>query len=133
MESKPLSPHLQIYRPQLTSVLSISHRASGIFLGTAGLLALVAWLGSIALGPSQYEMTMNFLRHPLMLPVLLLWTGAFYYHLSNGIRHLFWDMGVGFELSTAYRSGYAVVGSTVALTSATWIYAFFEVIVEVVG
>ena len=93
MESKPLSPHLQIYRPQLTSVLSISHRASGIFLGTAGLLALVVWLGSIALGPSQYEMTMSFLRHPLMLPVLLLWTGAFYYHLSNGIRHLFWDMG----------------------------------------
>ena len=133
MESKPLSPHLQIYRPQLTSVLSISHRASGIFLGTAGLLALVAWLGSIALGPSQYEMTMNFLRHPLMLPVLLLWTGAFYYHLSNGIRHLFWDMGVGFELSTAYRSGYAVIVSTVTLTSATWIYAFFEVIVEVVG
>ena len=133
MESKPLSPHLQIYRPQLTSVLSISHRASGIFLGTAGLLALVVWLGSIALGPSQYEMTMNFLRHPLMLPVLLLWTGAFYYHLSNGIRHLFWDMGVGFELSTAYRSGYAVVGSTVVLTSATWIYAFFEVIVEVMG
>ena len=72
MESKPLSPHLQIYRPQLTSVLSISHRASGIFLGTAGLLALVVWLGSIALGPSQYEMTMSFLRHPLMLPVLLL-------------------------------------------------------------
>ncbi len=126
MESNPLSPHLQIYRPQLTSVLSISHRASGIFLGTAGLLAFVVWLGSIAMGPNQYELTMGFLRHPLMLPLLLLWTGAFYYHLSNGIRHLFWDMGLGFELSTAYKSGYAVIGSTIILTSATWIYAFLR-------
>ena len=123
MESKPLSPHLQIYRPQLTSVLSISHRASGIFLGTAGLLAFIIWLVSIALGPLAYELVMSYLRHPLMTPLLLLWTGAFYYHLCNGIRHLFWDIGLGFDLNTAYRSGYAVVASATVLTVATWSYA----------
>ena len=125
MENKPLSPHLQIYRPQLTSVLSITHRATGIFLGTAGLFAFIVWIASIALGPETYESTMNYLRHPIMKPLLFLWTIAFYYHLSNGIRHLFWDAGWGFTLTTTYKSGYAVLASAVTFTLITWTYVFF--------
>ena len=125
MENKPLSPHLQIYRPQLTSVLSITHRATGIFLGTAGLFAFIVWIASIALGPTTYESTVNYLRHPIMKSLLFLWTISFYYHLSNGIRHLIWDAGWGFNLTTAYKSGYVVLASAVIFTLITWTYVFF--------
>ena len=124
MDKKPLSPHLQIYRPQLTSILSISHRASGIFLGTAGLATFLVWVTSIALGPEIYEKTMSILRSPFLMPIFLAWTGAFYYHLSNGVRHLFWDAGMGLDLAVAYKTGYLVVTSAISLTIITWTFVF---------
>lgn len=119
--SGPLSPHLQIYRPQLTSVLSITHRATGVFLA-AGALLLCYWLLSIAAGIASYERLVAALAtlpgRVLLLSIVL----SFYFHLCNGIRHLFWDAGLGLELRTTYRSGYFVLVATLALTAAT-VYA----------
>lgn len=118
--NRPLSPHLQIYKPQLTSVMSISHRVSGIALA-AGTLLLVAWIVGTAKGPAAFAMVSGFLSSPIGLLLLFGWSVALFYHLANGIRHLFWDAGYGFELETAYRSGWIVVGATVALTLLAWI------------
>lgn len=121
-DKRPLSPHLQVYRWQLTSVLSITHRGTGILL-TLGTLLLVYWLLAIAAGPCTYESAQALLGSWLGKAVLFLWTLALYYHLCNGIRHLFWDAGFGFELKTVYASGMAVVIATVVLTVVTWIIA----------
>ena len=118
--NRPLSPHLQIYKPQLTSVLSISHRITGIAL-VAGSLLLVAWIVGAAKGPDAFAIVSGFLRNPLGLLLLFGWSVALFYHLANGIRHLFWDAGYGFELGTAYRSGWIVVGATIVLTGLAWI------------
>jgi succinate dehydrogenase / fumarate reductase cytochrome b subunit len=121
-DKRPLSPHLQVYRWQLTSVLSITHRGTGILL-TLGTLLLVYWLLAIAAGPGAYESAQALLGSWLGKAVLFLWTLALYYHLCNGIRHLFWDAGFGFELKTVYASGMAVVIAAVVLTVVTWIIA----------
>jgi succinate dehydrogenase / fumarate reductase cytochrome b subunit len=121
-DKRPLSPHLQVYRWQLTSVLSITHRGTGILL-TLGTLLLVYWLLAIAAGPGAYESAQALLGSWLGKAVLCLWTLALYYHLCNGIRHLFWDAGFGFELKTVYASGMAVVIAAVVLTVVTWIIA----------
>lgn len=121
-DKRPLSPHVQVYRWQLTSVLSITHRGTGILL-TLGTLLLVYWLLAIAAGPGAYESAQALLGSWLGKAVLFLWTLALYYHLCNGIRHLFWDAGFGFELKTVYASGMAVVIATVVLTVVTWIIA----------
>jgi succinate dehydrogenase / fumarate reductase, cytochrome b subunit len=113
--SKPLSPHLQIYRPQLTSVLSITHRATGIFLGL-GTALLVYWLASV----DCYATAERVLGHWFSRLVLLGWTWAFFYHLCNGLRHLMWDAGYGFALKSAYRSGYLVLAVSVLLTGLIW-------------
>ena len=117
--SKPLSPHLQIYRPQLTSVLSITHRATGIFL-SVGTALLVLWLASVASGPDCFARVQRLLDHGLAQLVLIGWTWAFFYHFCNGLRHLAWDAGYGFDLKSAYRSGYAVVAASLALTALIW-------------
>ncbi len=122
MESNPLSPHLQIYRPQLTSVLSITHRLTGIFLGTVGIVIFLYWIGAAALGPEAYKKAIACLSTPIIKPLMGLWTFAFYYHLCNGIRHLLWDIGWGFSLGTAYKTGYAVVTSAIIFSSITWLY-----------
>lgn len=119
MTDRPLSPHLQIYRPQLTSVLSIAHRASGVFLGF-GAIFLSYWLSAAASGGTSYANTNEYLGSTLGQGLLMLWTIAFYYHLCNGIRHLFWDAGLGFELKTVYASGYAALAGTVVLSGLTW-------------
>src|SRR5260221_6908133 len=85
---RPLSPHLQIYRPQLTSVLSILHRATGILLGV-GTLVLAWWVIAAAAGPDAFARVQGFLGSWLGILVLLGWTAALFYHLANGIRHLF--------------------------------------------
>jgi succinate dehydrogenase / fumarate reductase, cytochrome b subunit len=116
---RPLSPHLQIYRPQLTSVLSITHRATGIALA-AGTLLLVWWLVAAASGPQAFATVQGFMGSWFGLLLLLGWSASLFYHLANGIRHLFWDAGIGFELKTAYASGWAVVIATAALTAIAW-------------
>ena len=120
--TRPLSPHLQIYRPQLTSVLSILHRATGAFLGL-GTLLLVYWLLAVAAGPDRYAGASALVGSWFGRTLLVLWSYALYFHLCNGIRHLFWDAGKGYELEIAYRSGWAVVCISVLLTLATWIIA----------
>ena len=97
MSSRPLSPHLQIYRPQLTSILSITHRATGTFL-SAGVLVITYWLVSIAAGENAHAAARACLSSLPGQLLLAAWSLSFYFHLCNGIRHLFWDVGIGFEL-----------------------------------
>ncbi len=120
---RPLSPHLQVYRPQLTSVLSITHRVSGVAL-SAGTLLLVYWLAAAASGPEAFHGAQAFVGSFIGQLLLLGWTFALFFHLCNGIRHLFWDVGLGFELDEVYRSGWTVVVATVALTLIVWIVGY---------
>ena len=117
--NRPLSPHLQVYRPQLTSVLSIAHRISGVAL-CAGVVALTIWLMALADGPPSFARVSAILGSALGQLVLFAFTLALFYHLCNGIRHLFWDAGYGFELSTVYASGKAVLIATAVLTVLLW-------------
>ena len=120
---RPLSPHLQVYRPQLTSVLSITHRLSGVALGV-GTLLLVYWLASAAAGPEAFENAQSFVGSFLGRLLLFGWTLGLFFHLCNGIRHLFWDIGMGFELDDVYRSGWTVVVATAVLSLLTWIVGY---------
>lgn len=120
MAGNPLSPHLQIYRPQLTSGLSILHRITGVALAV-GTLMLLYWLVAAAQGSDAYASAQRCLGSLPMQLLMVGWTFAFYYHLCNGIRHLLWDTGWGFDLATAYKTGYAVIGGSVTLTVLTWI------------
>jgi succinate dehydrogenase / fumarate reductase, cytochrome b subunit len=116
---RPMSPHLQVYRPQLTSILSITHRATGVALA-AGTLLLVWWLVAAAAGPEQFATVRAVIASWFGKLVLLGWTASLFFHLANGIRHLFWDAGLGFELRTTYASGWLVVAATLVLTVAAW-------------
>lgn len=118
----PRSPDVQVYRPQLTSVLSIAHRATGVWL-SLGAIGLVIWLASVAAGGDIYVPVQTFLHSWIGGLFLLSWTFALYYHLCNGIRHLAWDLNYGFELVNIYRSGWLVVASSVCLTVVTWVIA----------
>lgn len=117
--NRPLSPHLQIYRPQLTSVLSISHRMAGVVL-SAGLVMIVVWLLALASGPETYERVSGLIFSWPGLLLLLVWTQALFYHFLNGIRHLLWDAGWMLNLDKAYASGWAVVSLSVVLTIFVW-------------
>jgi succinate dehydrogenase / fumarate reductase, cytochrome b subunit len=119
-DPRPLSPHLQIYRWQLTSVLSILHRATGIGLAVAAVL-LVSWLGTAADGVEPFTQMQRFLGSPFGLVVLFGCTVTLIYHLCNGIRHLVWDTGRGLDLKSVYVGGWLVLGGTVVLTALTWI------------
>ena len=121
--NRPLSPDLQIYRPQLTSVLSISHRITGIAL-SIGTILLISWLIVAAAGPQAYSFLQGFMRSWLGLPLLFGWTFSFFFHLCNGIRHLVWDAGYGFELRTIYASGWSVVAAASVLTAGAWLASF---------
>ena len=116
---RPLSPHLQVYKPQLTSVTSILHRATGIAL-TAGLVLLTWWLAAAAIGPEAYATFMEFCASDVGQVLLIGWMIAFYYHLANGIRHLFWDAGLLFKLKNAYAAGYFVLLFTAGASAASW-------------
>lgn len=122
-DRRPLSPELQIYRPQLTSVLSITHRITGVALAVGSLL-LVGWLASAAAGPSSYTNLHVALGLSWGRLLLLGWTFCLFFHLCNGIRHLFWDAGYGFDLKAIYASGWAVVGTSLGLTFAAWILSY---------
>src|SRR3954447_21227201 len=117
---RPLSPHLQIYRPQLTSMLSILHRATGIALAV-GALYLAVWVMCAAASPRTYATFQSFNVSIVGRIVLGGWLYCAFYHLCNGIRHLFWDAGYGFELKDAYRSGWIVVGVSLVATVLSWI------------
>jgi len=116
---RPLSPHLQIYRLPLVAVMSITHRITGVAL-TAGTLLLAIWLGSAAYGPDSFNLVSEFLGSWFGLLILFGFSAAFYYHLCNGVRHLLWDAGRGFELPTVQRSNRLVIAAALLLTAATW-------------
>ena len=118
--ARPLSPHLQVYRPQLTSVLSILHRGTGVIM-TIGALLLAWWLWAVAGGPDGYRLAHGFFTSWAGKLLLFVWTLCTFYHLCNGIRHLAWDMGHGFELPTAYLSGKIVVAASLGLTLLAWL------------
>ena len=120
IDPRPLSPHLQIYRWQLTSVLSILHRVTGVAL-TAGTILLVWWLVAAANGPESFESAQWFLGSWLGLLLLFGWSVALFYHLCNGIRHLWWDTGSGLDLRSVYVSGWAVLVGTALLTILAWV------------
>lgn len=118
---RPLSPHLQIYRPQITSVLSILHRITGFAL-SIGLVLLAGLIISAAFGQQSFDLVRGQMSTWYGYILLMGWSWAFYYHLCNGIRHLFWDIGKGFELSTVTTSGWAVLLASLTMTAVTWVY-----------
>lgn len=119
---RPLSPHLQVYRWQITMLMSILHRATGMVL-VFGAFALAWWLLAVAAGGAAYAAAAACLASPLGMLVLFGFSLALVYHLLNGIRHLLWDAGWGFEIPALYRSGYTVFALTVLLTAAIWFFA----------
>lgn len=116
---RPLSPHISIYRWPITMVLSILHRVSGVAL-SVGFVVLVAWLFDAASGPETYAIFLSAMDTVIGKLALVGWTFAFFYHLSNGVRHLVWDSGRGFEKQQANRSSWLVLISAVALTAVFW-------------
>lgn len=118
--SRPISPHLTWYKPQITSTLSILHRLSGIALAF-GAVVLAWWVVAVAIGGDVFDETASLYASVLGQVLLFLWTLALAFHLSNGIRHLFWDADIGFDMRTVNRSGVAVLVLTALLTIAVWL------------
>lgn len=120
---RPLSPHLQVYKWPLAMAISILHRLTGVALAIGAVL-LVVVLISVAAGPASYEVMRGYIASLLGQIFLFLWTVALFLHLFNGIRHLVWDAGYGFEKSTTKNSGILVFLATIVLTVAVWIAAY---------
>ncbi|KAF0280544.1 succinate dehydrogenase, cytochrome b556 subunit [Spiribacter aquaticus] len=121
-DNRPLSPHLQVYRLPFTALTSISHRISGVLL-SGGALVLVYWVVAAAAGPQAYATASSILSSLPVQVLIFLWTFVLFYHLCNGIRHLVWDVGYGFDLKTAQRSGQIAIGAAAALTLIAWLIA----------
>jgi succinate dehydrogenase / fumarate reductase cytochrome b subunit len=121
--SRPLSPHLQIYKPQITSVLSILHRFTGVAL-VGGVLLLVWWLIAAAAGPDAFVTVQSVMGSWIGRLVLFGFTFSLFYHLCNGIRHIVWDAGYGYGLPAAAASGWTVVAASVILTVAAWVAGY---------
>jgi succinate dehydrogenase / fumarate reductase, cytochrome b subunit len=120
---RPTSPHVLIYRWQIGNTLSILHRVTGAALAV-GLIALSYWLIALASGPAPYAAALRLLTSPIGLIILFGWIFSFTYHLLNGVRHLFWDAGKGFERTQRHASGWFSVLGAIALTlcAAAWIW-----------
>lgn len=120
-DNRPLSPHMTIYRWQITMTMSILHRATGVALAV-GSLVLVWWLAAAGMGPEAFD-HVHYLLSSLIGQILLIgWTFSLFYHLCNGIRHLCWDAGWGFEIKTLYITGYAVWVVALLMTLGTlWV------------
>jgi succinate dehydrogenase / fumarate reductase cytochrome b subunit len=118
---RPLSPFMigPYYRPQLTSVLSILHRGAGVVLAAGGLL-VVAWLVALAFDAEAYARLGAALASLPGKLALMLLVAALVYHFFNGLRHLAWDAGHGYEIRKVYASGWAVVALTVVFTALIW-------------
>ena len=123
MKSKrPLSPHLQVYKLPLPALLSVLHRGTGAALGV-GTLLVTWWLASVAGGPEAFESSSAVLGSFLGSLVLFGWSWALFYHLCNGIRHLMWDVGYGYDIATTFLTGKIVVGASFVLTVLLWLVA----------
>lgn len=115
-DKMPLSPHLTIYKPQITSMLSILHRITGFFL-YVGALFLVWWFVAIIY---DIDVITQYVQHPIGLFLVFGWVWMLFYHLLNGIRHLVWDMGHGFEIHTVNRTGMLVLVLSLVLAVLCW-------------
>lgn len=122
---RPLSPHLQIYRWPVTMATSITHRLTGLALA-AGTLLVAWWLIAIASGADEYDTFSWVARSPLGLLVLFGFVWSLAYHLLNGIRHLAWDSGFGFEVKTAERTGILVFALSIVIAIGVFAYAYAE-------
>lgn len=120
-QGRPLSPHFTVYRWPITMTLSILHRLTGAAL-SVGFAVLALWLISAASGSESYAEINGFLRSGMGRLLLIGWSFAFFFHLSNGVRHLFWDTGRGFEKSQANASAWAVIVLTIVLTLTFWLF-----------
>jgi len=118
--ARPLSPHLQVYRWQLTMTLSILHRATGIAL-SAGAILFTVVLIALAAGPDSYAAVRAFCGSGIGLFLLAGWSWSLCFHLCNGIRHLAWDGGWGFDIPRAYLTGWSVVVVSILMTVAIWL------------
>jgi succinate dehydrogenase / fumarate reductase, cytochrome b subunit len=120
---RPTSPHALIYRWQIGNTLSILHRITGAALAV-GLIALSYWLIALASGPGSYASALRLLGSPIGLLIIFGWIFSFMFHLLNGVRHLFWDAGKGFERTQRHASGWFAVLGAIALTLivAAWIW-----------
>jgi succinate dehydrogenase / fumarate reductase cytochrome b subunit len=128
---RPLSPFMH-YRWQYTNTLSILHRLTGVFMALA-LVLMVYWLAAAASGSESYETALDVLRMSVIKWVMFFWLLSFYYHLLNGIRHLCWDMGWGFERAVAKKTGWLVFVSAIVLTALTWMCVSQRMFVSVNG
>ena len=118
---RPLSPHLQVYRPQMTSMLSVLHRATGIAL-SAGVVVFVYWLVALASGSAAYGDAAAILGSGWLKFCYAGWSFCFFYHLANGIRHLVWDVGLGFEMNQINASGWFVL-IVASIATAAFVFA----------
>ncbi len=116
----PLSPHLSIYRWPITMTLSILHRVTGVAM-SVGLIVLCAWLMSAAAGAEDYERVVSLLSTMIGKLMLIGFSFAFFFHLANGVRHLVWDVGYGFEKYQANASAWFVLLLAGGMTAAFWI------------
>jgi len=117
---RPLSPHIGIYRWQIGNSLSILHRVTGVAL-SLGLIALSYWLVSLAGGAASYRAAVHAFASPVGVLLLIGWTFAFLYHLLNGVRHLGWDVGLGFERQERHVSGWLAVLGALGVTLVVWL------------
>jgi len=119
---RPLSPHLDIYKKQITSVLSITHRMTGVVLAIGALL-VTAWLVCVASDVDCYAWCQQILASWFGKLALFTFSASLIYHLLNGVRHLLWDIGWGMEIQTVVKSGYLVVALAIGLTGLLWFVA----------
>ena len=119
MNNRPLSPHISIYRWPVTMTVSILHRITGVAM-SVGFIVLAGWIFDAAAGEQTYDKMAGVLDNPIGLVLLIGWSFAFFFHLSNGIRHLVWDTGRGFEKSQANASAWFVLILPVVLTTLFW-------------
>ncbi len=121
--TRPLSPHLQVYRLPLAAWLSITHRITGIGL-TLGTLLLTWWVAAAAYGEESYNLFSGFISSPFGLLILLGFSVALFFHLCNGIRHLLWDAGKNFSIAATKRTNVLVLAGTAVLTALAWLAAY---------
>ena len=118
-KARPLSPHLQVYRPQLTSALSIIHRITGVGLAM-GLPVFVMWLLALSKDEKTYDQFLTCAHSKVGTVLLMGWSWAFAYHLCTGVRHMFWDAGIGLDIKQVYKSGYIALIVSTILTIGVW-------------
>ena len=123
VDKRPLSPHLQIYKPMLTTMMSITHRITGAAL-YVGTLLVAWWLSAAAAGPEYFDFVNGIANSVIGRLVIFLYTWALIHHMLGGIRHFIWDTGRGFELPTVELLARATIIGSLTLTLVVWVIAY---------